>query len=36
LEEDAVAYVLANGGEISKTLPEMKPRWGVISEENEG
>jgi hypothetical protein len=36
-EEDAVAYVLANGGEISKTIPEMRPRWGVISDEdNEG
>jgi len=34
-EEDAVAYVLANGGEISKTLPEMRPRWGVVDEENE-
>lgn len=34
--EDAIAYVLANGGEISKTLPEMKSRWGVGEEENKG
>ena len=24
-EDDAIAYVLAHGGEISKTLPEMVP-----------
>jgi hypothetical protein len=36
-DEDAIAYVLANGGEISKTIPETIPRWGVVDgEENEG